>query len=380
MRWVVQTLLLMSMLLPLAIAQSLPDEITARMKRVTADAAPGVALLVVHQGKTLIRKTYGRAYMRTGVHITPETTFRMASVSKQFTAAAIHRLIEQGKIRPDDTLDRFFPMLPEWSRSITIRHMLTHTSGIWDAETLLQDDDGRIIPAHPSVRAVTGVDWQELRQVSDADYLPLLAQTRQTYFPAGAQFRYSNTAYCLLEQIVENVSGVSYATFMAREFFVPLGMKHTRIYDAAARIPHRAYGYAREAGRWTFRDQSQTSATLGDGGVYTSLADYHRWIVAMQGDRPKVNVQAWAGAVSAAAQGDGFYGAGWFFDQNGVFFHSGTTCGFSNLVVWIPQTETLFVWFSNRADDHASAQPVLDLLRDAEILPADVWAWHAQTQ
>ncbi|MEK7257610.1 MAG: serine hydrolase domain-containing protein [Bacteroidota bacterium] len=245
-----------------------------------------------------------------------------------------------------------------------IRHLLTHSSGLLDYENLMPDTLSH--------------------QLSDAEVLLMLEPVNSLDFPPGSAFRYSNGGYCLLAQIVEKVSGKTFANFLSDNIFKPIGMKNTCVFEQRKRIKNRAFGYAKdEQEQLVFSDQSLTSATQGDGGVYTSLDDYLKWhralasnyFLDLQATLEKVNVPL--------PGGQGKYGAGWFFaklPENEVeMFHSGSTCGFSNDVIRAPGKGVLVVFFSNIADNHVAFAPVFERLKQDGLLQVDYRAWHQAT-
>ena len=213
--------------------------------------------------KIVYRKGYGLANVETKSLITPETNFRMASVSKQFTAMGILLLEKGGKLSLNDPLTKFFPNFNgKVGQKVQIRHLLTHSSGILDYEAVM----------NPNQR----------EQLSDADVLTLIKDRDSLYFEPGIQFRYSNSAYCLLALVIEKVSGKPFASFIRQRIFQPLKMNQSVIYEAGKPIANRAMGYRKKDNRFVFSDQSVTSATKGDGGVYTSLIDYQKWNEALR--------------------------------------------------------------------------------------------------
>src|SRR5579872_906147 len=274
---------------------------------------PGFALSIEKNGKTIYQNTTGIADSRTNTPIDRQTNFRMASVTKQFTAMGILLLEKNGVLSVDDPLSRWLPELPAGlGRRIRIRHLLTHSSGILDYESLIPPDRSS--------------------QLLDADVLSLLAPHDSTYFPPGARFRYSNSGFCLLALIIERASHQSYARYLQQHIFLPLHMDSTRVYEAGQYIPHRAMGYARDsAGNLIPSDQSITSATKGDGGVYTSLTDYLKWINALQQNkliRLSDALRRLRFPINGAT--NQYYAAGWFIKTADplLLFHSGSTCGF----------------------------------------------------
>ena len=186
----------------------------------------------------------------------------MASVSKQFTAAAVMLLVDRGKISLDDTLSKFFPGFPEYGRKIKVSHLLIHTSGLPAYEEL--------IPLGTTL------------QLDDSDVLHLLMDTKSPRFEPGEKFEYSNSGYTLLGLIVEVAAKQPFHEFMAAEIFKPLGMDNSVLYVRGLNaIQNRAYGHEEREGKWVRSDQSLTSAVRGDGGVYASLHDYLKWLTAL---------------------------------------------------------------------------------------------------
>ncbi|MFN8348889.1 MAG: serine hydrolase domain-containing protein [Spirosomataceae bacterium] len=308
----------------------------------------GIAVMVIKGGQVLYRKGFGRASATEA--ITAQTTFRMASVSKQFTAMCIMLLVKNGQMTYEDNLLKFFPNFsPTVGAKIKVRHLLTHSSGIVDYENLIPDT--------------------QKTQVSDKDVLNLLRQQTNTYFEPGSRFRYSNSGFCVLEQIVEKVSGQSFTDFITKHIFKPLKMTDTRIYETDVFIPHRAMGFARtKDGKLIDSDQSITSATKGDGCVYTSLNDYQKWYEALRTSR-LLNLEKELEKVhiSLPENASGNYGLGWFYARNEssplALYHTGSSCGFSNGVLAVPSQNYLFVYFSNIADNHAVEKELAALLK-----------------
>ena len=310
---------------------------------------PGIALSIEKAGDIIYRHTVGLADVQANIPLDSTSNFRMASVTKQFTAMGILLLEKDSALTLDDPIRRWLPELPPAiGNRVLIRHLLTHSSGLPDYESL--------IPA------------TQTRQVLDEDVLDLLATQDSTYFPPGSRFRYSNSGFCLLALIIERASHQSFATFIRERIFLPLRMDHSIVYAKDQPIPHRAMGYAKDStGNIVPSDQSVTSATKGDGGVYTSLADYSKWIRALQEGRliqlpPALRRLRFP----IAGMPDSYYAAGWFETGNSpiILFHSGSTCGFANSVIQIPGDEWSIVYFSNLADNTAPLRDILKIVQD----------------
>ena len=319
------------------------DEIDVLMKLYTGDV-PGASLLVVRDGRPVIRRSYGQANLEDRIAATPETDYRLASVTKQFTAAAILLLAEDGKLAVGDRVKKWLPSLPHTVDAVTIEHLLTHTSGIVDYE------DG--IPSGTTA------------QLHDADVLRLLESPDSTYFKPGTAYRYSNSGYALLALIVERASGKSFAKFLRERIFIPLGMSHTVAYEEGiSTVPNRAYGYAAKDGKWMRKDQSVTSAVLGDGGIYSSIDDLVRWDAAWYDSR-LLRDESRALAVQPHTETDKpevKYGFGWRITGE-TLWHSGETSGFRNVIVRYPSRRLTVVILTNR-DDPAPYETALSVAR-----------------
>ena len=322
---------------------------------------PGAALLVAKNGNILYQKGFGLTDIDPGkkVKISITTNFRMASLSKQFTAMCIMILEKQQKISYNDNLLKFFP---DWNKkvaaAITIRHLLTHSSGILDYEGLIPKN--------------------QHTQISDADVVSYLLKKDSTYFEAGSRFQYSNSGFCVLEQIVEKVSGLSFAQFCMQYVLKPIGMLNTRIYQQGKTVPNRAMGFARyEKKDIVASDQSITSATKGDGGVYTSINDYNKWANALINNK-LINIGSQLKRINYAIPEtkNAYYGMGWFnaFDNknNIALYHTGSTCGFSTVAKIIPNNKLIIAFFSNIADNHTSFYKVEAILKRYQVDESEI--------
>jgi CubicO group peptidase (beta-lactamase class C family) len=220
---------------------------------------PGIALYVETNGETMYNKGFGMADVGSLNKIKPNTNFRLASVSKQFTAMCILLLELEQKISFDDPISHFLPELPpSIGDKVLVRHLITHTSGIIDYEEVMD----------PTITT----------PLLDLDVLNILSTQNKTYSNPGTEFRYSNSAYALLALIVERVSGQTFPEFMKERIFNRLKMKKSLVYEATTSIPNRSFGFARDKNLKLYaNDQSSTSAIKGDGGVYTSLDDYKKY-------------------------------------------------------------------------------------------------------
>jgi CubicO group peptidase (beta-lactamase class C family) len=318
------------------------------MQKYTGDV-PGASLLVLKDGKPLVRRGYGMANMEQHIPATPATDYRLASVTKQFTAASILLLAEDGKLKLDDSIRHWLPSLPEMTGKVTLRELLSHTGGLVDYEELIPP-------------GTTG-------QLNDQDVLRMLSATTKSYFPPGTAYRYSNTGYVLLGLVVEKASGESLPAFMQQRIFKPLHMDHTLMYvRGGPEVTHRAYGYSEENGHWTRTDQSLTSATRGDGGIYASIDDLAKWDAALYDDRLLSDASrklAFSPHVKVVGEPyEASYGFGWRITGD-TLWHSGESIGFRNVIVRWPKQHLTIILLSNRNEPEpyrtvlAIAQPFL---------------------
>ncbi len=336
------SLLAVSALVPaLRAQQEAPPRGAARavdslLAEYAAPGAPGASVVVVRDGRVVLEKAYGLADVEAGVRARTRTDYRLASLTKEFTATAVMLLADEGKLSLDDPVARWLPDLPAYAHGVTIRHLLTHTSGLWAYEDFVPDT--------------------QTYQVKDRDALELIKRAGSLYFPPGSAFRYSNTGYALLALVVEAASGMPFARFLRERLFRPAGMGGTVAYEqGVSTVPRRAYGHALEAGRWVRADQSNTSAVLGDGGIYTSVEDMVKWSRVLFGQgrrivRPATQQAAWTSAVLTDGQPAG-YGFGWFVthDARGLrLWHNGETRGFTNGIVVYPEHRLMVVLLTNR--------------------------------
>lgn len=324
----------------------LPD-IDALFAEYTGPAVPGASVVAIHNGRVILRRAYGMSDLERHVAATPETAYRLASVTKQFTAMAVIQLERLGQVRYDQPVREILPELPGAAQGITVRHLLHHTSGLPDYEDLIPDS--------------------QTAQVSDRDVLALLARTDTLYFPAGSAYRYSNSGYVLLGLIVERLSGVSFPAFLRTHIFAPLGMAASVAHvEGVDTVPHRAYGYSPDGARFRPTDQSVTSATLGDGGIYTNVDDLVRWDRKLHSlDAATVALVTTPPVLPGGAESQ--YGFGWFVDTyrgERRWRHTGETSGFRNAMQRYPGRGFTVIVLTNRngGDPAAIAERIVDAL------------------
>lgn len=314
-----------------------------------APNAPGASVLVLSKDSIVFKRGYGLASIAGNTKVTPSTNFRLASITKQFTAMSILMLYEQGRLSLEDKILKFFPDFPLYGKDITVRHLLNHTSGLVDYESLIPDT--------------------QTVQVSDEDCLRLMHQVDSLYFPAGNQYQYSNTGYALLALIVERSSGMRFAEFLRTQIFDKLGMTTTVAFEnGISMVMNRAYGHSYINNHWVETDQSNTSAVLGDGGIYSNTEEMARWISSLWHYRlikESTQQMAW----SDAQLNDGTsinYGMGWhkeIYKEIRHPHHGGSTIGFRNHILVFPEQKLLVIILTNRNQGNpiATAQAIADL-------------------
>jgi CubicO group peptidase (beta-lactamase class C family) len=339
--------------------------------------APGLAVLVRKGGRAVFERGYGVRELRTLAAIDPRTNFRLASCTKQFTAMAIMLLVHDGKLRYDESLTEIFPEFPAYGKTITIRNLLNHTSGLQDYELLMEREEKS-----------GGRRWTEEHQIQDADVLALLEKQSTTLFAPGTKWAYSNSGYVVLGSIVTRVSGKTLGEFLRDRIFAPLKMDQTLAYEKGKNeVTNRAFGHSKEASGWRETDQSSTSATMGDGGVYSSLQDLGQWDEALT-QRALLSEEEMGAAFTPVELSGGArpvwpansdrpegtpvsYGFGWFLDpyrSHSRMWHYGETRGFHTYIErfagqTVGRSELTIMVLCNRTDLDAErlAAQVADL-------------------
>ena len=260
-------LLALALLFPatgLAQVSELPDSISRRIDsvftRYDRTVSPGCALGVYRDGKMVYSRGYGMANLEHGIAISPRTVFDIGSTSKQFTAAAIVLLAQDGKLSIDDDVRKHIPELPQYQKPITIRHLLNHSSGLRDYLTLM---------------SLRGVNFDGV--TTDKDAFDLIVRQKALNFEPGSDYLYSNSGFFLLSTIVKRTSGQSLAQFAHERLFTPLGMHDTHFHDDHTRIvPMRATGYG-PSRNGMFEIAMSGFEQTGDGAVMTTIEDLLKW-------------------------------------------------------------------------------------------------------
>lgn len=295
---------------------------------------PGGLVAVASKGEIIHMKTYGMANAELSVPVTDSTVFEIGSISKQFVSAAALLLVEENRLDLDDQIHKFLPHLPgEWL-GVTVRQLLTHSSGIPDYEEIRSYDVYRFRLTPEEVVKI--------------------AHSRPMDFESGTGYYYSNTGYFLLSMIVERIEGRPLGDILNSRIFNPLGMTQTRLADPEAIIPHRASGYwVNKRGELINRNPTETSSTLAAGGLLSSVHDLVKWDAALYGDQLLAagsKTAMWTPVILPNGRNTG-YGFGWnvrpYKDLRSQS-HSGMVAGFVANFSRFPDQEAVFIVFLNR--------------------------------
>jgi CubicO group peptidase (beta-lactamase class C family) len=321
---------------------------------------PGLAVLVAQNGKILIEKCYGLADVEHHLPVTAQTTFRIASITKQFTAAAILRLQEERKLSINDKLSQYIPDFPR-GNEVTLRELLNHTSGI-----------------HSYTR-----EPDFMNRVTNATTTTAIVEEIKKYpydFDPGAKWDYDNSGYMLLGYIVEKVSGQSYAEFLRENFFQPLGMTNTGVYRANLELPHEALGYSLSKTGFKPALNWDMSWAGGAGALYSTVDDLYRWNEAIFNGRVLDAASLKAAFTPVKMNEDrendlwNGYGLGWMVGHDRALreiWHDGGVDGFGSCLLRAPNAAFTAVVLANAEPGRPRANTTLLAHRLAEIFLAD---------
>ncbi|HEX6729676.1 MAG TPA: serine hydrolase domain-containing protein [Pyrinomonadaceae bacterium] len=294
---------------------------------------PGLSLAVVRDGKISILKSYGLANVEHRVPVKPETVFQSGSIGKQFTAAAVMILVQDGKISLDDKIIKYFPDAPEAWKDITVWHLLTHTSGMGD------------YPAEINLRA----EYTEEKYFEHFKKAPL-------NFATGTNWDYSNVGYVILGILIRKVTGMYYADLLQERVFKPLGMTTARAISEEDIVPNRAAGYRLSNGALKNQEWvSPSTNSTADGSLYFTVLDLAKWDAALYKDellKQSSRDQIWTAVKLNSGKRKG-YGFGWFTEtlhRRRIVFHGGAWQGFKSFIVRFPDERLSIIFFANLWD------------------------------
>ncbi len=273
---------------------------------------PGTAVAVIKNGKVIKMEGYGLASVEFGVPTTTETVFEIGSVSKQITAAAIMLLVEDGKINLDEKISKYLPNTPETWKNVSVRNLLTHTSGV------------------KSYTSLGGFELSKRYKVND--FIKELSPQPLDFEP-GSAYKYSNSGYSLLGYIIESASGKNYWELLQTRIFIPLKMNSTANRDPQFIIKNRAVGYEWENGRFVGRDYNLTDL-FSAGAIVSTISDMAKWDIALRNEtllKNESKAQIWKSFTLNDGK-ENPYGFGWNvieFRGQKLFSHGGQTAGFA---------------------------------------------------
>ena len=317
-----------------AAADHVSDFVNGYLKK---NQIPGCAVMVRHKGKVVLCQGYGVANIENGVHVTPRTVFQSGSIGKQFTAMAIMILVEEQKLALDDPISKYLDVPENWS-AISVRHLLTHTSGLGD------------YPESFSLQ----------RDYTEDELLKMIAEQPLAFAP-GENWSYSNLGYVTLGILIHKVSGEPWSDFLQQRVFAPLSMKHTRVISEADIIPNRAAGYVFKDGE--LKNQKWVSPTVNntaDGSLYFTAEDLAKWDEALE-TRKLISRTSYEQMWTPVTLNSGTtapYGFGWSIGKtdsgHSVFKHGGAWQGFASYIARYPQDGLTVAVLCNRAGASAS--------------------------
>lgn len=343
-RWVLATALVGALAVnrsdasPPTLEARVDQFVEAEMQR---EKVPGVAVGVFRKGEVLLAKGYGEANVEHRVPVTRRTVFQSASVGKQFTAVAVMLQVQDGRVALDDSIKKYFPDAPESWRPVTVRHLLTHTSGIqdyfegpWNGGPGLFDSQR---------------DYTEEEMLRAFYRLPIEAAP-------GARWHYCNTGYVLLGYLIRRVSGQFYGDVLKERVFTPLGMRTARVISEEDIVPNRAAGYRLVNGALKNQEwYAPTVNTTADGALYFSVDDLLAWDRGLRAGA-LLSAESWRQVYTPVKLSDGTtypYGFGWFIDiSNGGpwYRHSGSSQGFKTFISRYRARDITIVVLTNLID------------------------------
>jgi len=315
-------------------ADAIDDYVKAQMQE---HRIPGISLQVIQTNRVVKQAVFGLANLELNVPVRPETVFEIGSLTKQFTAACILLLEQEGRLTVDDKISRYLPGTPATWQDITLRHLLTHTSGI---------------------KSYTGLDGFELRRhLTQQQFIKALG-SHPLEFPPGTEWKYCNSGYNLLGFIVENVSGTNYWDFLRERILLPLGMNETTRRLPSRIIANRAAGYEQTNSVWMNRDYDLTDV-FSAGAMVSTVGDLAKWNASLDAGtllRQRTRAAMWTSAKLTNGK-DTHYGFGWRIEQlqgHPNIGHGGSTSGFSASLQRFPDDHLAVILLSNTDEQIAT--------------------------
>lgn len=328
---------------------SLSDKCDSLLSKAFKRGEPGVAVIAVERGDVVFRKGYGMANMEMSVPIRPDMVFRIGSVTKVFTATAIMILAEKGLLSLDAEISRYLPEYPQYGESITIRHLLTHTSGI---KNLFRTEEYDKLMKENCFRLINDeVDVSEMLNTF---------KNYELEFNPGEKYRYSNSGYFLLGRIIEAVSGKKYQEFLLDNILVPFDMKDTRYYDNINIVPGRVHDYLQDDGRFINNPYESLSGVLvyAAGGMMSTVDDLAKFDAALRTETllNKATLEQMFRANTLSNGEETGYGLGWELRRIKGYktaMHGGDVYGFSAIMMRVPEKQIFVALMGNDERVHS---------------------------
>ena len=321
---------------------------------------PGFTVLVSREGKVLFSRAYGMADVKSKRANTPDTTFRIGSITKQFTAAAILLLQERGKLSVEDSLEKYYPKWPN-GKDITLHHLLTHTSGLYS------------YTSNPLFA------MQVSKPANITTLIPAIQKEKVNFAP-GEKWKYCNSGYLLLGLIVEKVSGKSYGDYLQTEFFKPLGMEHTGVHVAGKEPEDESLGYAKGSLGFKLANNWDMTWAGGAGALYSTAGDLQRWNEGIFAGKvlKKESLRAAFTPVKLADDTTNDYGYGWLFSEKRglrVIRHGGGLQGFQSSLARFPGQKVTVIVLCNAGPGYnpgGMTGSLADIFLEKEMTPKPV--------
>lgn len=319
------------------------DLITAKVENfikseMQKQRVPGASLAVVKNGQVVLAKGYGLANIELNVAVKPETIFQSGSVGKQFAATAVMMLVEEGKINLDEKIGKYLGGAPDSWKNITVRHLLTHTSGLGD---------------YPP-------DFDLRRDHTEEEILKMI-QALPLEFQPGEKWKYSNLGYVTLGVLIRKVTGKFYGDFLRERIFLPLGMTTARVISEADIVPNRAAGYRLVKGEIKNQDWvAPLTNTTADGALYLTALDMVKWDAALNGEKllKKTSLEQMWTPVKLNDGKRSPYGFGWALNElrgHRIIEHGGAWQGFKSFIARYPNDNLTVIFFANLAQANPAA-------------------------
>lgn len=318
-------------------ADPLAETLDTMLTKLYPADAPGAAVIAVREGKTVLRKGYGMADLELAVPVQPDMVFRIGSMTKQFTAVAVLMLVEEGKLAVTDPITKLLPDYPTGGKTITVEHLLTHTSGIKSYTDM------------PDFLANIRKDYTVAQLIDHFKGEPM-------EFAPGERYQYDNSGYFLLGAIIEKASGMGYEAFLKKRIFDLVGMTQTSLDNGSRIIPRRAHGYAREGEAWKNADWISMTQPYAAGALVSTVDDLAKWDAALYTGK-LVRPETLQLAVTPHKLPNGKpieYGYGWqpgTWEGLTVIQHGGGINGFVSMGVRVPEKKAYVAVLSNRIAD-----------------------------